>query len=58
MTPVRLALLATAVAGLMTIAAPAFAEIVATPDSQYYRLVPVRVPVPGTAPEMVTIVPS
>jgi hypothetical protein len=58
MTPVRLALLATAVAGLMTIAAPAFAEIVATPDGQYYRLVPVRVPVPGTAPEMVTIVPS
>ena len=58
MRPVRLALIATAAAGLMTIAAPAFAEIVATPDGQYYRLVPVRAPVPGTAPEMVTIAPS
>jgi hypothetical protein len=42
----------------MAIAAPAFAEIVATPDGQYYRLVPVRAPVSGTAPEMVTIAPS
>jgi hypothetical protein len=58
MTPVRLALIATAVAGLMAIAAPAFAEIVATPDGQYYRLVPVRAPALGTAPEMVTIAPS
>jgi hypothetical protein len=58
MTPVRFALLATAAAGLMAIAAPAFAEIVATPDGQYYRLVPVRAPVPGTAPEMVTIAPA
>jgi len=56
MTPVRLALSATA-AGLMAIAAPAFAEIVATPDGPYYRLVPVRAPAPGTAPKMVTIVP-
>jgi hypothetical protein len=58
MTPVRLALIATAAAGLMAIAAPAFAEIVSTPDGQYYRLVPVRAPAPGTAPEMVTITPS
>jgi hypothetical protein len=58
MTPVRLALIATAAAGLMAIAAPAFAEIVATPDGQYYRLVPVRAPALGTAPEMVTIAPS
>jgi hypothetical protein len=57
MTPVRLALIATAAAGLMAVAAPAFAEIVATPDGQYYRLVPVRAPVSGTAPEMVTIAP-
>jgi hypothetical protein len=57
MTPVRLALIATAAAGLMAIAAPAFAEIVATPDGQYYRLVPVRAPALGTAPEMVTIAP-
>ena len=34
MTPVRLALIATAAAGLMAVAAPAFAEIVATPDGQ------------------------
>jgi hypothetical protein len=58
MTPVRLALIATAAAGLIAIAAPAFAEIVATPDGQYYRLVPVRAPALGTAPEMVTIAPS
>ena len=49
MTPVRFALIATAAAGLMAIAAPAFAEIVATPDGQYYRLVPVRGPAPGQA---------
>ena len=53
MTPVRLALIATAAAGLMAIAAPASAEVVATPDGQYYRLVPVRTPGPGAAPEMV-----
>ena len=47
MTPVRFALIATAAAGLMAVAAPAFAEIVATPDGQYYRLVPVRAPAPG-----------
>ena len=58
MTPVRLALIATAAAGLMAIAAPAFAEIVATPDGQYYRLVPVRAPASGTAPEMVSIAPQ
>jgi hypothetical protein len=58
MTPVRLALIVTAAAGLTAIAAPAFAEIVATPDGQYYRLVPVRAPGPGPAPEMVTIAPS
>ena len=57
MTPVRLALIATAAAGLMAIAAPAFAEIVATPDGQYYKLVPVRGPGSGAAPEMVTIMP-
>jgi ABC-type nitrate/sulfonate/bicarbonate transport system substrate-binding protein len=50
MTPVRLALIATAAAGLMAIAAAlAFAEIVSTPDGHYYRLVPVRAPAPGTA---------
>jgi len=42
----------------MAIAAPASAEVVATPDGQYYRLVPVRAPAPGTAPEMVNIIPQ
>jgi hypothetical protein len=55
MTHVRFAFLVTAAAGLIAIAAPAFAKIVETPDGQYYRLVPVRAPVTGTAPEMVTI---
>jgi hypothetical protein len=58
MTPVRLALVATAAAGLIAVAAPSFAEVVATPDGRYYRLVPVRAPGTGTAPEMVTIAPS
>jgi hypothetical protein len=58
MTPVRLALIATTAAGLMAIAAPAFAEVVATPDGQYFRLVPVRTPGPGAAPEMVNIIPQ
>ena len=58
MTPVRLALIAAAAAGLMAIAAPAFAEIVATPDGHYYRLVPVRGPAPGAAPEMVNVIPE
>ena len=50
MAPVRLALIATAAAGLMAIAAPAFAsQIVMGPDGQYYRLVPVRGPAPGQA---------
>jgi hypothetical protein len=50
MTPARLALIATAAAGLMAIAAPAFAsQIVMGPDGHYYRLVPVRGPAPGQA---------
>jgi hypothetical protein len=58
MTYVRLALIATAAVGLMAVAAPASAETVATPDGHYYRLVPVKGPAPGTAPEMVTIMPG
>jgi hypothetical protein len=50
MTPARLALIATAAAGLMAIAAPAFAsQIVMGPDGHYYRLVPVRGPATGQA---------
>ena len=53
MTPVRVALIATAAAGLMAAAAPASAsQIVMGPDGHYYRLVPVKGPSPGTAPEM------
>jgi hypothetical protein len=59
MRHVRLTLIATAAVGLTAIAAPAFAaEIVATPDGHYYRLVPVRGPAPGTAPEVATIIPG
>ena len=50
MTPVRLALIATAAAGLMAAAVPASAsQIVMGPDGHYYRLVPVRGPAPGQA---------
>ena len=50
MTPVRLALIATAAAGLTAIVAPASAsQIIMGPDGHYYRLVPVRGPAPGEA---------
>jgi hypothetical protein len=52
------AFLATAAIGLTAIAAPASAEVVMTPDGHYYRLVPLRGPSPGTAPEMVTVIPG
>jgi hypothetical protein len=55
MTHVRLGFMATATAALIAVAVPASAEIVATPDGHYYKLVPVRAPMPGTAPEMVTV---
>jgi hypothetical protein len=50
MTPARLALIATAAAGLTAIVAPASAsQIILGPDGHYYRLVPVRGPAPGEA---------
>ena len=52
------AFLATAAIGLMAIAAPAFAQEVVTPDGHYYRLVPLRGPLPGAAPEAATIIPQ
>jgi hypothetical protein len=58
MTYVRVAFVATTAAALMAVAAPASAEIVATPDGQYYRLVPVRAPALGLVPEMVTVAPG
>jgi hypothetical protein len=54
----RAALLATAAAGMLAVAMPAYAEVVVTPDSHYYRLLPVRAPLPGAAPEMATIIPG
>ena len=56
MTYVRLALIATAAVGLMAATAPASAsQIVMGPDGHYYRLVPVKGPSPGTAPEMMGV---
>jgi hypothetical protein len=54
----QLSLLATASIGLMAIAAPSSAQVVATPDGHYYRLTPVNRPSSGTAPEMVTVIPE
>jgi hypothetical protein len=56
---VRAALLATAAIGLITIAAPAFsAQIIMGPDGHYYRLVPVKGPLPGTEPETMAVIPG
>lgn len=53
-----LGLLTTASIGLMAIVGSASAEVVATPDGHYYRLVPVKTPASGTAPEMVNVIPE
>jgi hypothetical protein len=55
---VRLGLLATASLGLIAILAPASAQVVATPDGHYYRLVPAKRPVSGTAAEIVNVIPE
>lgn len=55
---VRLGLLATACIGLIAVLAPASAQVVSTPDGHYYRLVPAKRPVSGTAPEMVNVIPE
>jgi hypothetical protein len=54
----RAAFLATAAVGLMALATPASAQVIVTPDGHYYRLVPLRGPLPGTAPEAATIIPG
>ena len=54
----RLGLLATAGIGLIATLAPASAQVVATPDGHYYRMVPVKRPVSGTAPEVVSVIPE
>jgi hypothetical protein len=54
---VRTAFLAAATVGLMAIAAPASAQVYLAPDGHYYRLVPVKKPLPK-ATEMVTGIPE
>ena len=54
----RLGLLAAASSGLIAIVAPASAQVVATPDGHYYRLVPAKRPASATAPEMVNVIPE
>jgi hypothetical protein len=55
---VRLSVLATASMGLITILAPASAQVVATPDGHYYRMVPVKRPTSRTAPMIVNVIPE
>ncbi len=56
---VRAALLATAAIGLMAIAAPASAQqVIMGQDGHYYKLVPFKGPLPGAAPEGVTVIPG
>jgi hypothetical protein len=55
---VRAVFVATAAIGLLVLAAPASAEVIMTPDGHYYRLVPVKGPLPGTGLEAVTAIPS
>src|ERR1700733_7002539 len=56
MTNLRTAFLATAV-GLMTLATPAFAEAIMTPDGHYYKLVPLKAP-PRQASSAVMAIPA
>jgi hypothetical protein len=55
---VRTAFLATAAVGLMAIAAPAWAQVYLAPDGHYYKLVPVKGPLPGKALEMESGIPG
>ena len=57
MTYLRTAFLATAV-GLMTLAAPAFAEVIMTPDGHYYKLVPLKAPPPGAVSSVTMAIPE
>jgi hypothetical protein len=56
MTNLRTAFLATAV-GLMTLATPAFAEVIMTPDGHYYKLVPLKAP-PGAVSSVTMPIPE
>ena len=57
MTNLRTAFLATAV-GVMTLAAPAFAEVIMTPDGHYYKLVPLKAPPPGAVSSVTMDIPE
>jgi hypothetical protein len=57
MTNLRTAFLATAVS-LMTLATPAFAEVIMTPDGHYYKLVPLKAPSPGAASSVIMAIPE
>ena len=58
MACLRATFLATTAVGLMALATPAFAEIIATPDGHYYKLVPLKAPPPGPAPSVVMAIPE
>jgi hypothetical protein len=55
MNSVRLVLLATAI-GLLT--SPASAQTIATMDGHYYKLVPLKGPMPRNPTEVVTVIPE
>jgi hypothetical protein len=57
MTNLRTAFLATAV-GVMTLAAPAFAEVIMAPDGHYYKLVPLKAPPPGAVSRVTMDIPE
>ena len=44
--------------GLMTLATPAFAEVIMTPDGHYYKLVPLKAPPPGAASSVLMAIPE
>jgi hypothetical protein len=58
MTHIRVALLATAAIGLMALATPASAQVVSTADGHYYKLVPLKGPLPGETPRTVMLMPE
>ena len=58
MTNLRTAFLATTAVGLMTLATPAFAEVIMTPDGHYYKLVPLKAPPPGAASSVIMAIPE
>jgi hypothetical protein len=57
MTNLRTTLLASTV-GLMALTAPAFAEVIMTPDGHYYKLVPLKAPSPGAASSVIMAIPE